>query len=114
LNAAIRHASQSGFSRLVAVACDMPYVSSETLAQIAAHPSRAPVLAARRGDDSPWEPMLARYDTARLLPVLDQAIVGGLRSFQKLFALLKVEALPLTQGILRALEDWDTPEDLTR
>jgi molybdopterin-guanine dinucleotide biosynthesis protein A len=114
LQAAVRHASQSGFSRLIVVACDMPYVTSRTLAYIAAHPSPAPVLAARRGHDSPWEPMLARYDTARLAPVLDEAIAGGLRSFQQLFAQIEVEALPLTPGIARALEDWDTPEDLPR
>jgi cyclic pyranopterin phosphate synthase len=114
LRASVRHASETGFSRLIAVACDMPYVTSETLAYIAAHPSRATVLAARHGLQSPWEPLLARYDAARLSPVLDEAIDRGLRSFQKLFTLIDVEALPLTPGIARALEDWDTPEDLAR
>lgn len=114
LRAAIRHASQLGYPRLIVVACDMPYVTSETLANIAAHPSRAAVLAARRGNHWPWEPMLARYDVARLAPVLDEAIAEGLRSFQKLFALMEVEALPLTRAIASALEDWDTPEDLAR
>ena len=82
LQAAVRHASRSGLSRLIVVACDMPYITSETLAFVAEHPSRAPVLAARRGHRSPWEPMLARYDAARLAPVLDEAIARGLRSFQ--------------------------------
>lgn len=114
LRAAVRQASELGYPRLIVVACDMPYVTSETLTYISAHPSRATVLAARRGHHSPWEPMLARYDAARLAPVLDEAIARGLRSFQKLFALIEVETLPLTRAIARALEDWDSPEDLAR
>ena len=39
--------------------------------------------------------MLARYDTARVLPVLDTALAEGVRSFQRLFDRLEVDAWPL-------------------
>lgn len=113
LHAALRHARSSGRSRLVAVACDMPYVDAEALEQIRDHQSEAPALAPRRRADAPWEPMLARYD-AVLADILADAISRGERSFQKLFAAIEVEPLPLTAALERALDDWDRPEDLTR
>ena len=58
--------------------------------------------------------MLARYDAPRLSAVLADAISRGERSFQKLFASIEVEALPLSEAIEAALRDWDRPEDVTR
>jgi molybdopterin-guanine dinucleotide biosynthesis protein A len=58
--------------------------------------------------------MLARYDAARLADALADAISQGQRSFQKLFASIEVEALPLTPAVERALRDWDTPDDVAR
>lgn len=114
LQAALRHALNTGRSRFVTVACDMPYVTPEALQQVRDHQSEAPVVAPRRGPDAPWEPMLARYDAARLADALAEAISQGQRSFQKLFASIEVEAPPLTPAIDCALRDWDTPEDLAR
>jgi molybdopterin-guanine dinucleotide biosynthesis protein A len=114
LQAALRHALNTGRSRFVTVACDMPYVTPEALQQVRDHQSEAPVVAPRRGPDAPWEPMLARYDAARLADALAEAISQGQRSFQKLFASIEVEAPPLTPAINCALRDWDTPEDLAR
>ena len=114
LQAALRHARNTGRSRFVAVACDMPYVTAEALQQVRDHQSAAPVVAPRRGPDAPWEPMLARYDAARLADALAEAISQGQRSFQKLFASIEVEAPPLTPAIDCALRDWDTPEDVAR
>lgn len=112
LNASLLYAVRHGHSKVVAVACDMPRVSGAVLGRLAQHPSTAVVLAARRGHDAPWEPMLARYEAGPLVPVLDAAIESGSRSFQELFATLEVEALPLTPDVEQALEDWDTPEDI--
>lgn len=114
LQAALRHALNTGRSRFVTVACDMPYVTPEALQQVRDHQSEAPVVAPRRGPDAPWEPMLARYDAARLADALAEAISQGQRSFQKLFASIEVEAPPLTPAIDCALRDWDTPEDVAR
>ena len=112
LHGVLRHAVAAGRSRVVTVACDMPHVTSEVLVTLSDHPSDAIVVAPRRAEDAPWEPMLARYDAQRLVDVLDAAISRGERSFQMLFASLEVEPLPLRPAIERALRDWDTPEDL--
>lgn len=114
LHAAARYALEHGGSHVVAVACDMPYVTTEALVQTCAHSSAAVVVAPQRGPGAPWEPMLARYDAAQLVDVLADAISQGTRSFQHLFASIEVEALPLTPAIERALEDWDTPDDIAR
>ena len=91
----------------------MPYVSVEVLTRVLECPTSAAVLAARRGPHAPWEPMLARYDAARLVDVLDTAILEGRRSFQQLFASIDVDPLPLDPEIERALRDWDTPDDIS-
>ena len=114
LQAALRHATRAGSSQVIAIACDMPYVTSEVLVQVCEHPTEAIVVAPRRGPNAPWEPMLARYDAVQVADVLADAISGGQRSFQKLFASIEVEALPVTPAIERALEDWDSPEDIAR
>lgn len=112
LRAALRYAVQNGSNQIVSVACDMPFVTAAALEELANHPSSAPVIAARRTPQSPWEPMLARYDVAALIAVLDAALGRGCRSFQQLFKGLEIEPLHLSPAVDRALADWDTPEDL--
>ena len=112
LNASLRHARAEGRARVIAVACDMPYVTAEVLRALGSYESEAPVLAPRRGPDAPWEPMLARYDVGPVLGVLDKAIAEGRRSFQSLFRSLDVEAFPMTKELSAALRDWDTPDDV--
>ncbi|HEX6245854.1 MAG TPA: molybdenum cofactor guanylyltransferase [Polyangiales bacterium] len=110
LNALLRAA---GRASAIAIACDMPFVSSALLKRLAAYPSTAPVLAARN-DAGKWEPLCARYDAERVRPVLERALERGGRSFQGLLARVAVEVLELGEGERTALLDWDTPEDVTR
>lgn len=112
LHGVLCYAVQRRTKHVVAVACDMPFVSMEALAELTSHPSGALIVAPRRAPEDPWEPMLARYDAPGLANVLDAALGDGCRSFQKLFASVEVEALPLTAALTRALEDWDAPEDI--
>lgn len=114
LRAAARHALRTGHSHLVAVACDMPYLTAGALEQLCRHASDAAVLAPRRGPDGPWEPMLARYDVAVLADFLDEETVRKTRSFQKLFTMVETAPLPLDPLVERALQDWDTPGDIER
>lgn len=114
LHAVLRHGLKTHRPQLVAIACDMPFVSPEALAEARDHRSTAVVVAPKRAPDAPWEPMLARYDAVRLADPLAEAISRGERSFQKLFASIEVEALPLSDAVARALEDWDHPQDLPR
>ena len=114
LCAALSHAESRGLAHVVAVACDMPYVSAGVLRMLAEHPSRAAVVAPKRGDEAPWEPMLARYDAVQVAPVLDDVLRMEKRSFQALFEIVAVERLTLTDEVSRALSDWDKPGDVTR
>ena len=112
LNAAVRHALAHGHPSVVALACDMPHVEVAVLERLASHPGHAAVVAPRRAEAAPWEPMLARYRPGPLRSVLDAEIAAGTRSFQRLFATVEVDLLPLTADVERALEDWDTPDDV--
>lgn len=114
LYAALRHGLRTGRHQLVAVACDMPHLSREALEHLRNHRSSAVVVAARRSAEAPWEPMFARYDALRLSDTLGDAISRGERSFQKLFASIEVDELPLSDAVERALDDWDYPEDVSR
>jgi len=93
----------------IALACDMPFFEREDVVALASHSSDAPIVAARR---ERFEPFFARYDAVRVLPAIDDAIARGDHSLQRLFARLQVEEF--TPVTARALEDWDTPDDVTR
>jgi molybdopterin-guanine dinucleotide biosynthesis protein A len=111
LRAVLATAAEHGQSHVTVIACDMPYVTSALLAELREHSSTAPVLAARRDAEAPWEPMLARYRPAAVLPVLDATLAAGARSFQALFKQLEVARFE-ADGVLAALADWDTPRDV--
>lgn len=113
LRAAVHYAVAHDNETVVTVACDMPYVTAGVLRELSEHPSGAPVLAVHR-EEGIWEPMLARYDAARVVDALDEAISLGHRSFQQLFAQVEAEAWPVSPVAARALRDWDTPQDIPR
>lgn len=114
LRAAVCRADQLGQQHVIAVGCDMPHVTIDTLVLLRDHPSESMVLSPRRGPEAPWEPMFSRYDALRLIPALDAALALGCRSFQQLFSKLDVSSLELTPAIEHALDDWDTPADVVR
>ncbi len=101
----------AGARPAVALACDMPAVSLDDLRALRDHPADAAVVAARRSPDAPWEPLLARYDPARVLPLARARLARGERSLQGLLR----EAGARDAGLpARACEDWDAPEDVRR
>ena len=95
--------------RAFAVACDMPFVSIELLEKLAAHPSRAPIVAPRRGEV--WEPLFARYDASRVIATARARARRGEHSLQRLLDEAGAEPLPLTSVEADELRDWDRPED---
>lgn len=109
LLALLTWAEASATRRVIALACDMPYVDAAALAELVAAPE-APAVAARR--DGHWEPFFARYDVARVLPAALEAAAARRLGLQRL--LDDVGATPLALAKPRALEDWDTPADLPR
>jgi molybdopterin-guanine dinucleotide biosynthesis protein A len=101
----------------IAIACDMPFLSSQCLDALASAPGSPAVLSLRVTKDAPWEPLFARYDGTRVAPVLDRCLGEGVSSFQRLFAKLlkegqEVAELRPTQALLQCLRDWDSPEDM--
>jgi molybdopterin-guanine dinucleotide biosynthesis protein A len=98
-------------SRVLAVACDMPFVSRDLVDRLGKFPADGPILAARR--DGRWEPLFARYDAASVLPLaLARAReVAGSRSLQRLLDQCGAVELPLSPGEEHELDDWDSPED---
>lgn len=98
---------------VIALACDMPYLTLPLLERVAREAEGAVVLAAR-DDTGRWDPLCARYDAASVSPALQRAIAEGVRSFQQLFSRLTVTELPLSETERKQLVDWDSPEDMQR
>jgi molybdenum cofactor guanylyltransferase len=93
--------------QVVAVACDMPYVTADLLKRLAFCPLDAPVIAPWR--DGRYEPLLARYERARVLPFAERQLVGGDRSLQKLLRDAGAQGLPMSEDEWPLLADWDEP-----
>jgi len=94
------------------LACDMPFVTPALLGRLVHEQPDAPVLAPRAAGTGKWEALFARYDAARVTPLLEEALAQGERSFQGLFRRLNVRELALSPQERTALHDWDTPEDM--
>lgn len=109
LSALLSHVADG---HVITLACDMPYVDGPLLERLRDYPSDAAVVAPQDERSGKWQPLFARYDVARVLPVLEAELAVGTRSFQQLLSALRVEALPLSEAEHRKLRDWDTPEDL--
>jgi molybdopterin-guanine dinucleotide biosynthesis protein A len=106
--------AHAGERAAIALACDLPYLSAELIAKLACAESSAAVLAARDRPSGKWQPLFARYDSPRVLPVLRGAIASGTRSFQSFLRELDVQELALDASEHALLRDWDTPGDLER
>lgn len=109
LRALLRWAGRRSVRRVVAAACDMPFVRPEDLARLVAAPGGPAAWAARRG--SRWEPFLSRYDVFRSRGVVEDALAAGRHSLQRLLDALSAATFSLEA---ERLSDWDTPEDVRR
>lgn len=98
----------------VLVACDMPSLSASVLERLRDGHAHGAILAPRDPSAHRWEPTLAWYHPARVGPALDRALSDGARSFQGLFRALDCVEFVLSDQERASLEDWDTPEDVTR
>jgi molybdopterin-guanine dinucleotide biosynthesis protein A len=61
-----------------------------------------------------WEPLFARYDAARMLPIARAFAAGGGRKLQDLLDAANGQSLVLAPSELAFLHDWDEPSDLPR
>jgi molybdopterin-guanine dinucleotide biosynthesis protein A len=102
--------SRAAGRNVIAVACDMPFVSLALLEKLAnfslAAPAAAPCL------DGRWEPLFARYSSRAALEHARERAAKGEHALQGLLVTLSAEPLPLTEDEIEQLRDWDTPGDL--
>jgi molybdopterin-guanine dinucleotide biosynthesis protein A len=107
LVALLRHAS---VHPALAFACDMPFVSRVLVERLLAAPADAPIVAPRR--EGRWEPLCARYDPHRILPLAIARVASPHHSLQRLLDDAPAVELPLSPEEAAELRDWDSPEDL--
>lgn len=108
LLALLRHA-EAGV--VVAVACDMPFVTDALVSRLVSFP---PAVAVAPRRDGRWEPLFARFDAAAARPIASAWAASGRRSLQGLMDSLGAVELPLSPAEETLLDDWDTPDDVTR
>ena len=99
-------------ARIVAVACDMPCVTAPLLSRIAFSPSTAAALAPAR--DGIFEPLFARYERARVLPLAEAQLETGDLSLQRLLRAAGAEEVEIAADEWPLLADWDAPADVPR
>jgi molybdopterin-guanine dinucleotide biosynthesis protein A len=96
-------------ARVVAVACDMPFVTAPLLSRLAFSSSASAVLAPAR--DGLFEPLFARYERARVLPLAEAQLGTGDLSLQRLLRAAGAEPFEVAADEWRQLVDWDEPTD---
>jgi molybdopterin-guanine dinucleotide biosynthesis protein A len=95
---------------VLAIACDMPFVSPRLVEGLLLAAGEAGIVAPRLNDR--WEPLCARYDAARVLPIAAEHARLGQKSLQRLLDALGAMPLPEAAYHPRELRDWDEPEDI--
>lgn len=112
LRALLLLAERHGVSA-IALAGDMPLLSSPLVLRLAFEAPEADAFAPREGPR--WQPLFARYRPRAVLPRIDTALERGETSLQVLFHRLGPGALVLElSGAERdSLVDWDRPSDMS-
>jgi molybdopterin-guanine dinucleotide biosynthesis protein A len=102
---------EPGPAWVLAVACDMPHVSSALVARLADAPYAVAITPRR---DGRREPMFARYDARHALATAEARAARGELSMQGLLEELVATDLSLSSIEANELDDWDTLEDVQR
>jgi molybdopterin-guanine dinucleotide biosynthesis protein A len=100
---------RAGDGAVLALGCDMPYVTAPLLRKLILAPA-APAVAPRK--TGTWEPLFARYDTSTMIAVLPQRIARHQHSLQSLLSAVAAAELSLTDAERAELGDWDTLLDM--
>lgn len=99
-----------GCAHVLAVACDMPFVTDAVLDRLL-QPPEGTVAPRREGR---WEPLFARYATATTLDQATRRAHEKAFGLQGLLTALDARELVLGEVEERELDDWDTPDDVAR
>lgn len=97
----------------IALACDLPYVTSALLARLDEHAPDHDAVAPQV--DGLWQPLFARYRPSACLPILVELLESRKYGLHRIFDALGDRALPLPLSHEESLElrDWDTPEAIS-
>lgn len=95
---------------VLALACDMPHVEPETLRAMWSARESGAIVAPRSGGET-WEPLLAVYEVARVLPIAEARLKEGKLGLQGLCEACGARAIDVPA---RELHDWDTLADVAR
>lgn len=111
LRALLEHAEERGVQSALVLACDLPHVTPELVRRLSTEVPDALALAPRERDL--WHALSARYALSARA-VVDEAVAAGEHSLQRLFERFGDGAreLAVNDAELRALVDWDSPEDM--
>jgi molybdopterin-guanine dinucleotide biosynthesis protein A len=102
-----------GDGTAIALACDMPYLTSAMLERLATIAPEAAAVAPREAaEPALWSPFFARYDAARVAAVARAKLEQGERSLRAVLESVDTRELPLSAEERRALRDWDSPADV--
>jgi molybdopterin-guanine dinucleotide biosynthesis protein A len=93
----------------LALACDLPYVSGALVERLV-RAAPAAIVAPKR--DGRWEPLCARYEPAKVLPVIARLLASRRHALQALLDEAHAVALPLSPEEALQLRDWDMPGDV--
>ncbi len=108
------HEAERRGSLALAIAADLPYVTTDMVARIGLYSASAAAVAPR--PSGTWQPLFARYEPGRCFPALTAAIASGRFAARAILEGLGDDAvvLPLTPAEEALLRDWDCPADVTR
>jgi molybdopterin-guanine dinucleotide biosynthesis protein A len=102
--------ARAGDRDVIAVACDMPFVTLELLGKLITYEPGAAAVAPCSGKR--WEPLFARYSAPFALELARQRVANGEHALQGLLAALSAVELPLSGPEMALMRDWDVPADL--
>lgn len=104
--------SASSAEPVLALGCDMPFVSKAVLCRLLAVDLRdADLAAAKTNPDAKLETFLARYAPS-VKPHLDRALSDGQLGLQKVWQTLRVKTVLLDESEQQAAKDWDAWDDV--
>jgi molybdopterin-guanine dinucleotide biosynthesis protein A len=102
---------REGFGQVLAIACDLPFLTAPLIRRLAQEHKSAPLVTPRF--DERYQPLFARY-SVDLLPEFSSALEREELSLMPLLKRAGPQELALNQGEIGQLFDWDCPEDITR
>jgi molybdopterin-guanine dinucleotide biosynthesis protein A len=99
----------------LALAVDLPHLQAGVVRRLSVEGPGLSALAPREAGR--WQPLIARYRPALVLPVIDRVLARGHTSLQSIFAELEASGSPAEELVLsdderRVLRDWDVPGDM--